>query len=63
MTTKRKVTASEKICKEINETFNEDFGFSENLDVSLGKLMRLSFKRIIVEALEAEVGSYLGRDY
>jgi transposase-like protein len=63
MTTKKKITASEKICKEINETFNEDFGASENLDVSLGKLMRLSFKRIIVEALEAEVGSYLGRDY
>ena len=61
--TEKKITASERICKEIQETFERNFEDAENLDFTLGKLMRLSFKRIIVEALESEVNSYLGRDY
>ncbi len=63
MNGKKKITASEKICKEIRETFDKDFGSAENLDVSLTKLINLSIKRILVEALEAEVDSYLGRGY
>jgi len=60
---RKKVTASEKICKEIRETFEKDFGRAENLDDLLSRLMNLSIKRILVEALEAEVDSYLGRGY
>ncbi|MBN1545859.1 MAG: IS256 family transposase [Syntrophaceae bacterium] len=63
MKPKEKVTASERICKDIHEIFNGDFGLAENLDASLGRLMTLSFKRILVEALEAEVSAFLGRGY